>query len=368
MRADSFAGQVIAVLSRRTPALLPQPRQPRTFHGLLLTLPARRRTIAVFVAALGPVLFAVAAITVVVVTVSATTALAPRWFDDLPSGGAINHGDKNAIVGVENDKATLRQYLSGEVEIGVNGNLPGWSLVSGSEQASGFDLALIEFLQKRYDFTPKYVKLRSSEREDALRNGRVELVVANYSRTSTRDQIVDFAGPYFQDRSGIWCSDAKTNCDQPISQSSICVVDGTVAEGRLPGAQQRESIVACMDAFYDSGNRSIGAISTNETILRAYAHSIGSVGTVTWADERDHPISEEFYGIGLPNNRPDLCRALNDDIDDFLSTDWDAAFSRNLSGQDAFGHKPAGSDPRWCSGGGALLGTQDEKLTTTGEQ
>jgi len=97
----------------------------------------------------------------------------------------------------DDDRVALAQYLSGEVAIGINGILPGWSKSSSPNQASGFDVALIEYLRKKYDFTPKYDNLRPWEREGALENGRVKLVVANYSMTPERDQSVDFAGPYF---------------------------------------------------------------------------------------------------------------------------------------------------------------------------
>jgi glutamate transport system substrate-binding protein len=270
-----------------------------------------------------------------------------------PSGdGPVSMETRQPVSQIDSSRQELAQYLSGEVTIGINGTLPGWSLYSDPSSATGFDVALVEFLQRKYGFTPRYEKLRPWEREDALR-GRVKLVLANYSMTKKRDEVVDFAGPYFYDRSGILCSDRKLSCDQPIPQRNICVTRGTVMAGKLSGARQEDSIVDCMKAFYDTADRATGAIATDHAILTAYGHRVGSVGTVTWSHEPEHPISDELYGIGLPNNSPQLCRALSADIDEFLaskSSGWDAAFRANLSGLDSFGRKPPRSDGSWCHG------------------
>jgi glutamate transport system substrate-binding protein len=267
-----------------------------------------------------------------------------------PTSGGVRISDP--VGGKSSDRASLAQYLSGEVTIGINGTLPGWSESSSPDEAAGFDVALVEFLQDKYSFTPKYKKVRPGEREQVLASGEVKLVVANYSMTTKRDEEVDFAGPYFRDRSGILCNDQKIRCDQdhPIPQDVVCVTKGTTAAKNLSGAQMRDSIVECMDAFYNSSDNSIAAISTDLTILQSYGHRIGSVGTVTWADQPDHPISEELYGIGLPDNSPKLCQELSAAVDEFLASEdgWGAAFARHLPGTDPFGRNPGKSDRQWC--------------------
>ncbi|HEV7652488.1 MAG TPA: transporter substrate-binding domain-containing protein [Actinophytocola sp.] len=60
-----------------------------------------------------------------------------------------------------------------------NGALPGWSYPR--DEPDGFDVALAKFLQEKYGFTLELVPLRPEERETELRNGHVDLVIANYS-------------------------------------------------------------------------------------------------------------------------------------------------------------------------------------------
>lgn len=277
--------------------------------------------------------------------------------DDGRAGGSQASGASPApppVVVPGQGEPSLREYLSGDVKIGVDGTYPGWSKADGPA-LTGFDAALIEYLRGKYHFNPVYVQLTPDERDHAV-PGRVKLVVANYSMTTERDKFVDFAGPYFHDRSGILCSPRKMDCGKPIQQSSICVATGTVMAGKLPGAQQRGELADCMKAFYDQDDPTIGAISTDAAILEAYGATVGSVGSVSWTDQVAHPISDELYGIGLLDNSPRMCLDLDADIDAFLAdkaAGWDAAFSRNLGKLDPFSRKPEKSDRSWCHADGA---------------
>jgi glutamate transport system substrate-binding protein len=304
-----------------------------------------------------PNLAAAAAVVAVATVVSGGMVVIPRWVDagaghlvspnpaDSRSGVVIG-GDINA-----KDREALRSYLSGTVVVGINGTLPGWSLSSSPEQATGFDPDLIKFLQKKYDFEVQYKNLRPKERDSALESETVKLVAASYSWLPERQQKVNFAGPYFHDRSGVLCSDQKTDCGQVIPQPHICVTKDTTAAKNLPQAQQKDAIGDCMDSFYDTKNTSVVAVATDQTILLAYGHRVGYVGTVVWSDEPDHPISEEFYGLGVPKARHDVCRALAAEISAFLSSPdgWAAAFRSNLVGQNPFGLKPDGVRLDWCT-------------------
>jgi hypothetical protein len=76
--------------------------------------------------------------------------------------------------------------LSGTLYIGINGDLPGWSL--GDSPPIGFDADLIKFLQEKHGFTARYRRLLPKNRDTALQTCYVNLVIANYSRTPDRDR------------------------------------------------------------------------------------------------------------------------------------------------------------------------------------
>ncbi|MEU4156392.1 hypothetical protein [Actinoplanes sp. NPDC026670] len=57
-------------------------------------------------------------------------------------------------------------------------------------------------------------------------------------------------------------------------------------------------------------------------------------------------IGTERYGIGIPNNRPQLCRAINEALDDFLQDSWEATFKDFLG---PAGVNPANKNPKKTS-------------------
>jgi ABC-type amino acid transport substrate-binding protein len=88
------------------------------------------------------------------------------------------------------------EYLKGTVPIGINGKIPGWSKGEG-DSYSGFNIELGWALARKFGFKPRWVPLEASQREQALRDGTVKLIISNYSITGIRQEVVDFAGPYF---------------------------------------------------------------------------------------------------------------------------------------------------------------------------
>lgn len=249
-------------------------------------------------------------------------------------------------------------FLSGEVAIGITGDAPGWSLWDGDENhaPTGFDIDLVTFLRKKYAFTPKFVKLRTSEREAALQTGRVGMIVSNYSMTSIRAEKVDFAGPYFKDQSGLLASKRKIdllgiNSSIPVHQ--LCVTSKVTASVYLKrrGASPliRDSLPECLRKLDDPNDREIVGVVTDQTILAArLAHHPDKdkiVSPSIWVGENTPIEPAELYGIGIPKNSPKLCEALSSDIKEFLDSPsgWKAAFKRNLYGQEPDAHKPASS-------------------------
>lgn len=253
------------------------------------------------------------------------------------------------------------KYLSGEVRIGVNGSLPGWSYPG--DGSTGFDVALAQFLAEKYDFDLKIVPLNPSERERKLVDGEVKMVISNYSmdggsttkKGSERTAAIDFAGPYFKDQSGIMYSQDKLSragSYDGIPASLVCTVEGTTATDYTRGTTHTmESQQKCFDALRDESDlRTVGVV-TDETILKAYGHvNDFPASPAMWRGE-NQVIKQERYGIGLPDNRPDLCRELSSAIADFLTDPkgWDKAFGDHLAGsQDVGSRKPSATDAAPC--------------------
>ncbi|PPK63809.1 transporter substrate-binding domain-containing protein [Actinokineospora auranticolor] len=276
----------------------------------------------------------------------------------LLAAAAVGAGSLVAVTQVVDSPA---RYLSGTVVIGINGTLPGWS--EPKDHPTGFDAALATFLAEKYHFDISWYPLAPNERENALVDGVVDLVIANFSMSGEsarnpgqqRDQTIDFAGPYFRDRSGVLVDSTKrakvTGGKPGIPAENLCVGSGTTGEENSNHQARRMPQAECFAAFSDVNTDTIG-VMTDQGILTEYAaaRSGGKVVPAFWEDD-DHPINDkEFYGIGIPDGSTALCQELTRAINEFLTNGrWGSAFSTHLThlGEKDF-HKPDESDPSRC--------------------
>jgi len=224
-------------------------------------------------------------------------------------------------------------YLSGKVLIGyTDANYPGWhTRPNGLPNADyGFDVALVTALKKKFyraDFEWRKVSGLNG-REMALTTGEpeVKLVISNFSITPERQQTIDFAGPYYQDVQGLL---SRTGNPVPSANENVlCGVSASTGSATIEGLGWRmESQPSLDQCITDYVNGKYAGVSTDMSILQAYRKERSVPGKVV--DLR--VIGTEQYGIGIPNNRPRLCRALNEAIEDFLADSWNGAFDTFLA-------------------------------------
>jgi glutamate transport system substrate-binding protein len=261
-------------------------------------------------------------------------------------------------------------FTSTTVKIGINGGLPGWSKDDGHGEQSGFDIELATFLGQEFNFTVDSVPLLVEDREKALLEHRVDLVISNYSMDGpsttqpglNRKDVLSFAGPYFVDRSGVMYQRGKIEEDVNFEESKMCVVRGTKAEKDWPEAGKVENTIAgCMSPFLKSEVKDVAYISTDESILRAYALTVGQrVISADWI--KGGSIEEEVYGVGMRRDDEDACMAITKKIEEFVnSARWDAAYKElgedfdenersasELSKIEPMEHRPTASQTESC--------------------
>ncbi len=80
-----------------------------------------------------------------------------------------------------------------------------------TQRFEGFDVAMAELMaagifegtRESLGDKIEFVETLSKNRESAIDNGNVDIVVASYTITDERKQVVDFAGPYLMARQDI---------------------------------------------------------------------------------------------------------------------------------------------------------------------
>jgi glutamate transport system substrate-binding protein len=235
----------------------------------------------------------------------------------------------------EFDDGTRMKELaeSGEVIIGVKYDQPGIGFKGATDDMPvGFDPEIGKILAADLGIKPEDITWKetiSDNREPFLQSGEVDLVIASYSITDERRQVVGQAGPYYV--TGQQLLVAKDNEEiqsvDDLKGQSVCSVTGSTSLDNVEaeGAKPRgfDTYSECVDQVV---NGSVDAMTTDGAILLGYvAEQPDELKVVGDA------FSEERYGVGYSKDAPEMCQWITDTLksaqDDGL---WADAFEATL--------------------------------------
>lgn len=220
-----------------------------------------------------------------------------------------------------------------DLVVGVSGDLPGLSAARG-DGFVGLDVDLAGYVARGLGWDERDVRYEivpPGDRERALVEGEVDLVVAAYSITDERERSVDFAGPYLvagQDL--LVAEDSTVTGPRGLDGLEVCGAQGSAGLARVvedaysPGAVVREELdtAACVGLLLAG---EVDAVTDDDVVLAGHAQQhpddVKVVGT---------PFTSEYYGIGLPEGSPDVAV-----VDDLLARavddgTWQAALDEHL--------------------------------------
>ena len=238
---------------------------------------------------------------------------------------------------------------SGTVKIGVKFDQPGLGFKrAGVKVPTGLDVEIGKILAAKLGILPEdvdWVETISDNREPFLQAGTVDFVLASYSITDDRREVVGQAGPYYITGQQLLVkkgSDIKSVDD--IKGKEVCSVTGSTSldqvEAKGATARGFETYSQCRDQVIDGA---VEAMTTDGSILLGYAAENPDELEVV-----GEPFSEERYGIGYAKDMPELCAFITDTIkaaeDD---GDWAKAFEATLGKSGVETPEPPAMDP--CS-------------------
>lgn len=138
---------------------------------------------------------------------------------------ACSGGSKNVGPTVEDIKA------AGKIRIAVFGDLPPYGYVKNDGARAGLDIRIGEQLASDLGVKPEWTQVNADSRVDALKSDKVDLVLANFTVTDERKQVVDFANPYMKVSIGVASpSDALITDPAQLNGKELAVTKGTTAE------------------------------------------------------------------------------------------------------------------------------------------
>ncbi|MGO1173166.1 MAG: glutamate ABC transporter substrate-binding protein [Actinomycetaceae bacterium] len=211
----------------------------------------------------------------------------------------------------------------GSLTVGIKFDQPGIGLQDGSEY-SGLDVDVAHYVAEALGYSEdqvEFVQSVSSQREDMIENGQVDLIVASYSITDERMERVAFAGPYFVAGQDLLVrqDDSEIGGPEDLDGSVLCSVEGSTSAERIRDEYSEgvelfpaQTYSECVE-FLSAGT--VDAVTTDDVILAGFANQ------EQYADQFrvvGNPFSEENYGIGVAQGS-EMCEEINTAIEEMLS-------------------------------------------------
>lgn len=232
------------------------------------------------------------------------------------------------------DEGTRMRELAeqGSVVIGVKYDQPGLGFKGATDDApTGFDPEIGKIMAASLGIAPEDIEWKetiSDNREPFLQSGEVDLVIATYSITPERREIVGQAGPYYVTGQQLLVPvDSDIEGVEDVKGTEVCSVTGSTsldnikAEGATPRGFDTYS--ECVDQVLDG---SADAMTTDGAILLGYVAQHPDELKVV-----GEPFSEERYGIGYSKDFPEMCEWINDTLTaSFDDGTWQDAFDATL--------------------------------------
>jgi glutamate transport system substrate-binding protein len=225
---------------------------------------------------------------------------------------------------------------AGEITIGTKFDQPLFGLANLENVPQGFDTEIARLIAAELGIgeeSIEWVETVSANREPFLQQGQVDMVVATYTINEERDEVVDFAGPYYDAGQDILVPAGNPEGiegPEDLAGLDVCSVSGSTPAGEIqenyPEAnlQLFDAYTDCRDALL---NGQTAAVTTDNVILSGYVSEnpdeLMLVG---------NPFTEEPYGIGVPQTDDKVfCEWINDTLNMFYENGtWTEVFEATV--------------------------------------
>lgn len=127
----------------------------------------------------------------------------------------------------------------GVLKVAVFGDLPPYGWVNKNGKRVGYDVTLARRMAKDMGVKVKFVQVNANNRVDTLNSNKADIVLANFTETPERKQVVDWAKPYMKVSVGVASPKSKkiTKASQ-LKGKKVIVTKGTTAENYFTSKQK----------------------------------------------------------------------------------------------------------------------------------
>ncbi|MBY5162988.1 glutamate ABC transporter substrate-binding protein [Nitriliruptoria bacterium AS10] len=218
-------------------------------------------------------------------------SMAPTDESMAPSEGGTSGGGE-AVAAIQE---------SGTLRVGIKYDQPLFG-VNTPSGVVGFDAEIATAIAESLGVEPEFQEAVSANREPFLQEDQVDLVAATYTINEERDEVVDFAGPYYVAGQDIMVATGNPEGIEGIeslntADLTTCTVEGSTSLENLNEMAPDADVLTfdtyskCADAMRQGR---AAAVTTDNVIL---------IGLIDEAPDDfeliDNPFTEEPYGIGV---------------------------------------------------------------------
>lgn len=182
---------------------------------------------------------------------------------------------------------------NGKIKIGVFGDKPPFGYIDANGKFAGYDVVFAKRVAKELlgdENKVEFIAVEAANRVEFLQSNKVDLILANFTKTPERAEVVDFALPYMKVSLGVASKNGEISDISQLNGKTLIVNKGTTADiyftknhpeiNLLKFDQNTETFAAALDGRGDG-------VSHDNTLLFAWVKehpefkvAIGSLGGV----------------------------------------------------------------------------------------
>lgn len=143
----------------------------------------------------------------------------------------VGCGNSTSTEKVSNGLESIKQ--KGIITIGVFSDKPPFGFVNDKGENDGFDVAISRQIAKDLLGDANKVKfelVEAASRVEFLKSGKVDVIMANFTQTKERAEVVDFATPYMKVALGVVSKDGAIQSIEDLKGKKLIINKGTTAD------------------------------------------------------------------------------------------------------------------------------------------
>ncbi len=211
----------------------------------------------------------------------------------------------------------------GVLKVGVFSDKSPFGSVDSKGKYQGYDVVIAKRMaldllgdENKIEFIP----VEASARVEFLKANKVDIIMANFTRTKEREKVVDFAKPYMKVALGVISKDGVIKNIEELKDKELIVNKGTTADfyftknypniKLLKFEQNTETFLALL-------NDKAIALAHDNTLLLAWTkqHPEFKLGITSLGDK-------DVIAPAIKKGNPKLLEWLNNEMDSLISSDF----------------------------------------------